>query len=268
MRHVFADASFARRIFNLDRMYWRNLAPAALASGVVDRDPAFEAGDSVAFFAGEGSPLTQANGELPPLDIEAISGFYRGRVAEWEAIVTPFAHPSALASLIERGARPLGWESVLYRPYASLLEAEAPPEKLRIVEALGDLLPVWSAIALRGFFGDDPGQNAVDLARIMEHAAGMRRYVAYWDGEPAAAATLNLIDGVAFLGGMATLPEFRGRGIQRALIQRRLVDGQPDADVATVGASAGSSSQRNAERRGFHLAWTQLSMRVPTTPPR
>jgi hypothetical protein len=47
-------------------------------------------------------------------------------------------------------------------------------------------------------------------------------YLARLDGEPAGVARLLLQAGVAYLGGAATLPEFRGRRVYSTLLRRRL----------------------------------------------
>jgi GNAT superfamily N-acetyltransferase len=50
----------------------------------------------------------------------------------------------------------------------------------------------------------------------------------------------------------ATLPEYRGRGIQTALIERRLVDGLVvRCDLATSQTVVTNASPRNMARQGF-----------------
>ena len=61
--------------------------------------------------------------------------------------------------------------------------------------------------------------------------------------------------------GAATLPEFRGRGVQTALINRRLwAAAQQGSEYAVVSTTPGSGSQRNMERRGFRLAYSKIVM--------
>jgi GNAT superfamily N-acetyltransferase len=266
MRRMFADAELARRITEQDRAYWGSLSEAARTVGAVTGETFLDLGGTVAFFAGDGSPVTQANGRFAAADIDAVQAFYRDRTKSWVAILTPFDDPASLSALLTLGGKPEGWESVLYRPLDESLSNPEAPTSLEIREVALGLLQAWSDVALRGFFGENPTSPQIELARIMELAPEMRRYLAFWDGEPAAAASLSLGCGVAVLGGMSTLPAFRGRGLQSALIRRRLQDAQTDADLATMGATPGSSSQRNAERQGFRLAWTQLSLRVPAQP--
>jgi GNAT superfamily N-acetyltransferase len=65
-------------------------------------------------------------------------------------------------------------------------------------------------------------------------------------------------DGVAILAGASTVPEFRCRGLQAALLHARLEHAaRAGCDLAMMAALPGSGSQRNAERRGFRIAYTR-----------
>lgn len=62
--------------------------------------------------------------------------------------------------------------------------------------------------------------------------------------------------GVGFEG--ATLPRFRRRGIQAALLRRRLADGaRASCDVVVMTTQPGSTSQANGQRRGFGLLYAR-----------
>ncbi len=70
---------------------------------------------------------------------------------------------------------------------------------------------------------------------------------------------MHLRNGVAVLAGGGTLPEFRGRGGQTALLRRRVSDASSSGcDLVVSQATPGSTSQRNMERIGFHPAYTEL----------
>ena len=67
---------------------------------------------------------------------------------------------------------------------------------------------------------------------------------------------------MALLAGAATIPRWRGRGGQRALLEARLRFAvEQGADLAIMAAAPGSSSQRNAERQGFRIAYTRIKWR-------
>lgn len=58
--------------------------------------------------------------------------------------------------------------------------------------------------------------------------------------------------------GAATLPVFRRRGIQTALLERRLVDARAaKCKLTVVTTQPGSKSQANSQRRGFQLLYTR-----------
>lgn len=260
---MFVNAALAKRLRDQNRWYFAGLAPSARSAGVGPGDPFLDLGDSCAFFAGDGSPLTQASGILNPEDLKALRVFFGGRASSWEAIVSPFSDPAALQSLIDLGSKPEGWESVMVRSVGEPLPEWTQPPEITIVDVDANNVDLWADVATRGFFGSDPPAAALGLATILRDASNSRRYLAQWDGEPAAAASLTLGSDIAFFGGMATLAKFRGRGLQTALLRRRLLDATPGADLATIGAVPGSASHRNAERVGFRVAYSQLSLRVP-----
>lgn len=87
---------------------------------------------------------------------------------------------------------------------------------------------------------------------------GWHAYVAYLEGRLAGGGILHLADGVASLAGGATLPEFRRRGVQAALLIGRLLDARAAGCTWVVSRCAsGSASQRNLERAGLKSAYTK-----------
>jgi ribosomal protein S18 acetylase RimI-like enzyme len=82
------------------------------------------------------------------------------------------------------------------------------------------------------------------------------------DGVAAAAGALVLGE-VANLANASTLPQFRGRGLQSALIRARMAAAAAaGADLVCAGASWASQSQRNLERAGLRIASTKTTWRV------
>lgn len=58
--------------------------------------------------------------------------------------------------------------------------------------------------------------------------------------------------------GASTIPEARHQGAQLALVESRLrYAPEHGCDIVMMGALADSSSQRNAERPGFRIAYTR-----------
>ena len=68
-----------------------------------------------------------------------------------------------------------------------------------------------------------------------------------------------MIDAVGWLGGAATLPENRGRGLQQALVEQRLrLAAAEGCDLAAATALPDGQSARNLVRFGFRLLYTQV----------
>jgi GNAT superfamily N-acetyltransferase len=87
---------------------------------------------------------------------------------------------------------------------------------------------------------------------------GWSLYVGRANGQPAAAATLYLHDGVGYLADAATDPAFRGQGFQSALLRRRIHDAAAaGADLVFSGAAPFSASHRNMERAGMRVQFVR-----------
>jgi len=115
----------------------------------------------------------------------------------------------------------------------------------------------YRAVVLGGY--ETPASEvAFRRALAIEHATpGLRRYIALVDGHPAAAGSLFAHEGVSYFAGAATLPEFRRRGCQSALIDRRLADAAEHSDLAVVTAAFASPSHDNLARHGFAMTHTR-----------
>jgi len=87
-------------------------------------------------------------------------------------------------------------------------------------------------------------------------------YLASLDDRPVAMATTFCSDGVAWLGNANTLPGWRRRGCQLALLRRRLADASAAGCAwALTDTAFGSASHRNAERAGMPLAFLTYELR-------
>jgi hypothetical protein len=88
-------------------------------------------------------------------------------------------------------------------------------------------------------------------------------FLAEVDGQPGAAGVLCMHEKVALFGGSATIPELRRRGLQTALLHERMRYAfDHGCDLAMTAAVPGSDSQRNAERKGFRIAYTRTKWKL------
>jgi GNAT superfamily N-acetyltransferase len=225
------------------------------------------AGASVVF-DGVDSPVTQTFGlglfeELTPAALDAIEKFYLDRAAPIYHEISPFAGIATMDLLCRRNYRPVEISNVLYRQ-VERPTAELPcPVNVRVIGS-GEI-PLWSDVSARGWAHEHPELMPflLELGTIIAARQQSLCFLAESDGQPGAAGVLLLHEGVALLGGAATVPELRRRGLQSALLQERLRYAfEHGCDLAMMVAEAGSNSQRNAERKGFRVAYTRMKWKL------
>jgi len=222
-----------------------------------------ECAGAFAIFDSIGSPLTQTFGlglfeELSPASLDVIEAFFRKRGAPVLHEVSPFAGIAALDMLCARGYRPVELSNVLCRPIEP--PAEHPPGAVQVRLIAPEEAQLWSEVSARGWSHEHPELRDFLLYLGAIIAAGEQSlcFLAECDGTPGAAGMLCLDDGVALFGGAATVPEMRRRGLQTALLEARMAYAfGHGCDLAMMVAQPGSDSQRNAERKGFHIAYTR-----------
>jgi hypothetical protein len=219
-------------------------------------------------FDGVDSPVTQTFGlglfeELTAAALDRIESFFFERGAAVMHEVCPLVGAAALSLLCERGYRPFEVSSVLYRP----VEQPAVPDSLNIkVRVTGrEDAKVWAEVNAVGWTHDHP--EHLEFLRQFGLIAAARDpgscFLAELDGEPAAAGSLNIHNGVALFAGAATIHKWRCRGLQAALLQERMRFAfERGCDLAMMVAEAGSLSQRNAERQGFRVAYTRMKWKL------
>ena len=220
------------------------------------------AGGSVAF-AGPGSPLTHAigigmPGPVSAADLDCIEHFYRERACSINIDLCPLADPGLAELLGRRGYRPVEFNSVMVRRIESPVEFSDP----RIVRVHADDAAMWSRVLAEGFFEHDPTLEELALGDNLFAMEGASVFMVRVDGSPAAGGAMNVnAGGLATLFGDATLKEYRGRGLQTALILTRLADASVcGATLAAAATVPGTVSHRNYERCGFRVAYTKVNM--------
>lgn len=227
-----------------------------------------ECGGAYAAFNGVDSPVTQSFGlgifeELTAATLDVIERFFIDRGAQVDHEVSPFAGVAALDLLCARGYKPIEVSSVLYQPIAH--PAGEHPRGIVVRIAGPDEMQLWSEISARGWAHEHP--ELLELVRqlggLTTACEGSRCFLAEVDGKPGAAGVLCMHEGVALFGGSSTVPELRRRGLQSALLHERMrYASEQGCDLAMMVALPGSESQRNAERKGFQIAYTRTKWRL------
>jgi len=219
----------------------------------------------MAMHDGPASPSTQTFGlglqQAPTShDLDVIEKFFIERGSPVQHEVSPLAGLATISLLMDRGYRPIEMTSVMFRSTST----EPMPEKLRNeriqVRLVGrDELPEWSKTTAEGWSDvADLSTLFSDIGKICSNNKGQFPFLAELDGQPIAAASMNIHGGVALMAGACTIPAARRQGAQLALLECRLVFAAAQGcDLAMMGAEPGSRSQHNAERNGFRIAYTR-----------
>jgi GNAT superfamily N-acetyltransferase len=227
-----------------------------------------ECAGAYAVFDGIESPVTQTFGlaifeELSPASLEVIERFFLDRGAPVLHEVSPFAGAAALGMLCTRNYRPIEISNVLCRPVERPTTEEQSAVSVRVIAP--EEAQLWSDISARGWSHEHPELRdfLLHLGAISAAREKSLCFLAEHDGKPGAAGVLCIHDGAALFGGSATVPELRRRGLQAALVHQRMHYAfDHGCDLAMMVAQPGSASQRNAERKGFRIAYTRTKWRL------
>ena len=216
-------------------------------------------------FCGVKSPLSQVygwglSGPVSAAELDMIEAFYSDRELRPQIRVCPFADPSLLYLLGERGYVTQDYMNVYARQVGPPASEPSSVSGLRIQIATADEASLW-------FERDDAGGDWAEpdgLAFMTIRStlkADTQLFVAWLDGQPVGGGALETHDSVAALMAASTLPAYRRRGIHTALMHTRLAAAaEAGCDLAMVHTRPGAASQRNVLRAGFQLVHTVNEM--------
>jgi len=267
----FMDLELARRVENAEATGCRECAEAFHLSHPEFPVAVERIGGGVAVFAGVDSPVTQAigvgiNGPVDDDALNRLGDFFLSRKAPAAVEVCPFVEMSLYEKFAVRGYRLLEVSNVLVRDISKPIpapEAKTPSVTLRQAEASEAKL--WTQPVAQGFAEHFP--VTLEMLEVMEgffHGVSAKPFLAYVDDQVAGGGALTIHEGVCGLFGASTLPQFRGRGVQTALLSARIaLAANRGCDLAVSITQPGSISQRNIERAGFQLAYTRTKLIRP-----
>ena len=260
----FADLALARRLERAEATSSACFVEARARLSPSSRACWIEVAGAYAMFDGVGSPITQTFGlgmfEAPTSGhLDRLEAFFHERGAETHHEVSPLADPALVPLLNERGYQPFEFTSVMYRPIAAGGDGPASAVAVRLLGDDEHDHELYARVAAEGWRDLGYADFMLEIGRVSANTDGLRLFVAEIDGTAIAAGAVHLRDGVAHLAGASTIPEGRRRGAQLALLEHRLqFAAASGCDIALMGASPGSGSQRNAERHGFRIAYTRV----------
>jgi GNAT superfamily N-acetyltransferase len=218
-----------------------------------------------AFCCGPDYPVNQIVGmglydEVTAAELDELEDFFRSRGVPCSVVLSPLAHESLRSMLGERGYSIGEFNSVLIRRIQPEEPFSLPPGVI-IERVTDETVGAWTAAIAKGF-----EQDIVVAQSVFEGFAslpGAMPFLARIEGKVVGGCGGRVIPEarIAAFFGTATLPEYRGRGVQTALIAQRLHEAAlAGCEYAVVSTNPGSGSQRNMERRGFRVAYTKPVM--------
>ena len=164
------------------------------------------------------------------------------------------------------GFEPDDAETLMAFDLANEMAAVAMPKDVAMrriddAQGLADHIAVNAAIWDHG----DVSRNEMYEQRLRDPSLGL--YVAYADGQPVAAARLELPRDRTFAGlwGGCTLPAFRGRGIFRAMVATR-ADEARARGFRFLNVDAAETSRPILERLGFIALCGVTGWRLKASP--
>ncbi len=181
--------------------------------------------------------------------------------------INPYNAGSKLFNRLEgAGLHPFRFHNHLYGVPSALPQQENNQESDAVVtarEIYAEETALWAKVWRQGY-AEALGVSAAmadqiaDATRRLHGQPGWGLYLAFAGGQPAAAGALYVQNGVGSVLMGGTLPEFRRRGCQTALLQVRIADAaRQGCDLIAAQSGLDTTSQHNMERAGMRIAYTR-----------
>jgi GNAT superfamily N-acetyltransferase len=248
---------------------WRSIfySSARHRLGISSRHEVEEIADGYAVFGGMSCVVNGAGGiglgqQVTRQDFSRLERFFFNKNAPVKLHLSPLAHTNLRDLTAQHGYTLGGFFSVLVCDLSPDWQPAPLPDGITITQASPEQADLWVNTSAKGFEeSEQPSTEAVKILAPNFYADEATCFLAWAEGEPAGAGGMYQFGGVIELGGASTRPAFRRRGIQRALIEARMQYARAmDCDTAIILTEPASDSQRNAERLGFRLAYTQVTL--------
>ena len=268
MEYPLLDLALAREIELAE-------AAAAVAGAEVmksmqpEADCAVEAiAGGYAVFCGPGSPVTQAVGlgltdEVTGQEFAQLEHFYFSRGEPVRVETCPLADPSLIELYKERGYFVSEFTNVMLRPVGAceqqLKAGMSNTNGVQVRTVAREEVDLWTLTVAQGFSEHFPvTQEILRVMKMFALGKNTECLLATVDGRVAGGATLAIRGRIAGFFGASTLPDFRNRGVQSALLQARLeLAAAARCELAVSLARPGSQSERNITRQGFRCLYTR-----------
>ena len=265
------DKQFARRLEMAEELAGVSVARAHRKMIAGSGAETLAVAGGTAIFVEPSSPITQCIGcgvecELSARDIADIEEFYFSRAAGSQLVVsTEFA--AALRAELERRDYTTIERNLAFYRELPFKDAMTVPDGYAIHEVGERDRREWAAMQAEIFAQFAESAAAIEpLFLLFSSSQGYRSYMAIHEstGELAAGAAIYVSPekGIACIAGAATKFAHRGRGLQQALLRRRLTDATAArCDLAFMSTLLETTSCRNAQRQGFVRGYERVVMR-------
>lgn len=219
-------------------------------------------------FAGLGSPIGRATGAgldraFTAADLDCVEEFYGARKAQSQVDLCPMHEPAVFELFKERGYAIAELNNVLFRKLDAQEKFPPPPVACEIRPSRLEEVETVGAIVESAFFSGGAPEAYRGLIAPFYQMERALAFVATVDGKLVACGTGLVIPEhrVFALCGAGTLTGYRGRGLQTALLRARMTAAvQAGCEYAVVVTNGGTTSQRNAERLGFSVAYSKVTV--------
>jgi len=192
-------------------------------------------------------------------ELDELEAFFDSRGVPPSIEVLSWASPDLIGRLVARRFVPIRFNDLLVIDPSRAVGAQESIDIRLVDDADGAR---WSDAFVDGF-STTPEEERLnrELTTVVRLVPRSVHLLAEIDGAVAGCGSLYPQGPVGWIGGGATRPEFRQRGVQAALLHERLAYArQVGCTVAAATAVAGSQSSRNMQRQGFTLCATILVM--------
>jgi hypothetical protein len=220
-------------------------------------------------FAGLGSPIGRAVGmgfsaPVTENDFDQLENFYYSRKAPAQLDYTPLTDMTLLEIARKRGYQIAELNQVLARKLDPQETFVKDVSGFHIRASRPDEALNFAAVVRESFFPDGGEPAGFDeMIAPMFAFPGAITLVTECDGKiVATGAGLVIPDHkIVALHGAGTLKPYRGRGLQTAMLGRRLaLAAHAGCEYAVIVTQGGSTSQRNAERSGFSVVYSKATL--------
>jgi GNAT superfamily N-acetyltransferase len=263
----FVDQSFAKRLEMVSAISGRECAQAVNSFAPEVAAATEDIAGGIVAFTGVDSPVTQAfgfglNGPVAETELDRLEHFFFSRGAPVTLELCPFIDQSLVALLQKRPYRLEEFSNVLVRDIGADEKFAPPASAVTVRAAEANEAKLFMRVVTDGFAEQTPvTQSLQGVVEGFFYRARGQCFFGLVDGEMAGAGAAAVHDGLAEFYGATTLPQFRNRGVQKALIAQRLAwAAQHGCAMATTTTGPGTSSQRNYERAGFQIVYSRTKL--------